>query len=206
MQILGASLAEQALGGESEMGRNFHVVTTVEDFDALACPIIDKLEAAGNSVVFSCIWPAEKQIGAGPRGEVVTIAMSADEEPFDDENTYLVLVRSVTETTTMLETMFTHAHPAPDMTYRGLWVLSPIVHVDAKRNFKAAIPRRYRDSLTWESNRTDPFVSRQRQLSPGIGMKIWQRMGLRSPNSNRALMPKRVLDSIENHLRPSYGM
>ena len=89
MATLGRSLVDRASKNADVGDRMFHVVACVEDFDALAVPVIRQLESAGHEVAFSCVWLVERRFAEGPRGTVVSVAMSADERPFDGENTRL---------------------------------------------------------------------------------------------------------------------
>lgn len=183
--------AAQRLSRTSAPASAFHIVSSVEDFDLLAIPVLNELEHLGHSGVWTCLWPDRTVIGNSRKTENVSIVVSVDGAPIDTRK-HLVFVSSCVDTSEALEAMVIHALYPRDFVLGGISVIAPFFSRGTKKGFAQALPRRDAGTFRWLgffqlppelANRLkDTFMSK---TALALGVEDW--------NSVRRYMPKQIL-------------
>lgn len=199
-----AARAIRRLSRTTPKTSKFHVVASVEDFELLALPIVMELKQLGHAAVTSCVWARRETIGTDRQTMIAPIIVSVDEAPFDSRK-HLILVSSCVDTTAVLESMLTHAHPSPDFEYERISVIAPVVAEGARREFKQALPRQNADTYKWLGLFQVPQAAAVR-LKELFTEKTALALGLDNSDALLRHMPAKILGQFDDTPKSTPGL
>lgn len=180
-------------------GRKFQIVSTVSDFELIALPIIRLLEGRGAVVRPACFWVATKLLDdnrTAPQEIAPIKAVIRDE--LDAGPYELIIAASLVGTIAELKAMAAHAlydQEHTDIEVDAITVISPLVHVDAERQFKDCVPERFTESVHWFSKRKDPELRNDGVLLPGVGLKPFEVAGFSSLEDTFHYIPSALISA-----------
>lgn len=183
------------------LGSRTQIVATPPDFESLALPLAAILRARALDVSCSCVWPSLRLVGKEMKTEIAPISMSYDESPLDDENTDLILVSSIVDTTTQIESMLSYAHPISEMKYRSISVFVPFAQQGALREFRLALRESELDTFAWQNSFQFSEESKER-LHLSVNTWIAAALNLPSPEAVKSYFPRSVTAHLNEQPRP----
>ncbi|MBB4956110.1 hypothetical protein H4S14_004199 [Agrobacterium vitis] len=170
------------------------------DYEIIAVPLAAHLRSIGAKTSNSCVWPSRDTVGRGEM-EIAPIAMSYNEEYLDDVDTELVIINSFVDTTTVIESMLTYAHPLRDMRYQKISVIAPIASVGSFQAFSRLLRTSEQAAFSWTNT-----VEVGSRLRPQVQAKVddWlvQALELGAPEELHKYFPKTVLTYLNEQPRP----
>lgn len=179
MTALGHDLAARLSLELPAMG-NVLIVTTVEDADFLCRGVIDELRLRERTRLF-CYWNERRsELDVAP-------IVSKYEEPLDNVAA-VVVVKSIISGACVVRTNLAEALTKVH-TATPIFVLSPVMHVDAhrklRREFSTDVADRFRYVFAAKDSEKDGD-----NIKPGIGGSVYELLGLGDKHSKNRYRPK----------------
>lgn len=191
-------------------GRAFQVVSTVSDFEMVALPLVEELRRRGAIVKSACFWVATRLLNDDRNSPQEIAPIKAVIRDDLVAGSYeLLIAASQVGTIAELKIMAAHAlydQENADINVEAVTVISPLVHIDARRQFKDCLPERYAESFFWHARRVDPELRYDGLLLPGIGLKPFEVAGFTRMEETFKFVPNALTKSSDFQRRsnPAY--
>jgi hypothetical protein len=164
--------------------KNVCVACTVEDADYLAKGIIESLNAHSFNVSLACFW--------NQRHATLSIApiIRKYREPETNKADILVIVKSVISGACVVKTNLTYL--IQDMKPQSIFVVAPVMHSKATEKLACEFPREISAQFKYIYFATDSEIQADKNLFPGIGGSIYQRLGFENQDDKNKFTPHLV--------------
>ncbi|MBW4552191.1 MAG: hypothetical protein KME35_13950 [Aphanocapsa sp. GSE-SYN-MK-11-07L] len=183
-QILGDALLSELEPSQSKV----LLAATAEDADFLAQGILERLEAAIGSVAFACFWNYRTNLfdldslGSAP-------ILKTYKEPIDQID-ILIIVKSVISgacvVRTNLENLIQKIQP------RKILIVAPVLYHKAEETLKQSFASSISDKFQFYYLAKDTEKSQNGDLVPGIGGRIYERLGFGGQTEKNKYVPEIV--------------
>ena len=192
MLTLGQYLAEK-LSNRLKDEETYCVASTAEDADFLAKGVIDGLLASVADVKLACFWNHHTTPVKGGESTAPIVRKFFEKGATDCQN--LIIVKSVISGACVVKTNLTDL--IQKMNPNRIFVVSPVMHVDAKMKLSREFPPEISNKFDFEYFATDAERDAlTNEVKPGIGGDVYILLGLSSQEHKNSFLPELVKSKI----------
>lgn len=193
MYRLGRNLAGEILStlNKTEPDAEICIACTVEDADFLAKGIIDVLEDEQRfqAVRFACFWN-ERLTPFGVKEASIAPILKKYREPFQSDNQYLVVVKSIISGACVVKTNLTNL--IEDSDPRKILIVAPVILEGADQRLAAEFSSSIISRFEYRFYAIDDQKGENDNVIPGIGGSVYERLGFGSQQEKNRIVPQLV--------------
>lgn len=160
------------------------VVCTVEDADFLARGLVEKLESVGygSRIHFVCMWNEKIK----DEGVSLTPIVRQYKENFDENNSTLVIVKSIISGACVVKTNLTRVISLSNP--NTIYIVAPVMFAGAEENLSREFPPGINLKFKFVHFATDSEKSGE-NVVPGIGGSVYELLGLGNRKEKNKYVP-----------------
>jgi len=192
MYALGVVMAKNLLY-KLDLSQSYCLASTAEDADFLAKGIIDTLTGKVKKLSLVCFWNYHNTPFQGGESTAPIIKKFIEAGAVEADN--LIIVKSIISGSCVVKTNLTSL--IQDMTPERIYILAPIMHMNADKKLKQEFPTNITDKFDFQYLAKDQKRDEvTREVLPGIGGNVYALLGFGDQKTKNKYTPQIVQDRL----------
>jgi hypothetical protein len=194
MLTLGQELGASILGRVHSPDAKIYLACTAEDADFLAAGILESLEAKGFNPKLACFWNQRTTPFEVPDIQVAPI-IKKYREPFEGQTDVLIVVKSIISGACVVKTNLRNL--IQDITPELIVIAAPVIYAGAEERLSDEFDQSVYEKFDFLYFAKDDERKADREVVPGIGGMVYDRLGFDGQDDKNRYMPKIVEERMD---------